>query len=40
VDGYYISTTPETDTLLDVNLFYNDPFALPSFFTLSGGNLY
>jgi hypothetical protein len=40
VDGYYISTTPDTDTLLDVNLFYSDPFALPSFFTLSGGNLY
>jgi hypothetical protein len=40
VDGYYIATTPDTDTLLEVNLFYNDPFALPSFSTLSRGKLY
>jgi hypothetical protein len=42
VDGYYIVTTEDTPTLLIVDLFSDNPFAIPQFFTLdkTTGNLY
>lgn len=42
VDGYYVATVDDTDTLLTISLFSNDPFVIPQFFTLdkTTGNLY
>ena len=42
MDGWYLVTVDDTDTLLSTILAYNNPFVLPQFFTLDKktGNLY
>jgi hypothetical protein len=39
LDGYYLDTVDDTDTLLSVSLFIDNPFVIPSFFELKDGNI-